>query len=146
MPTLVTSKKPSKNQSGRNHSAGGEVLRMSVAAAVGAAAAYGFPALWKLIPAQIINAVTGQVTKVADTVKGTAVEGATRVAGQARKTASQAKATSSSTAKRAASGSNSAARRTTSAARRTTKSGPAAKRTSAAKSGSAAKGRTRKSA
>jgi len=133
----MTSKKSS-----RKHSASGELFRMGVAAAVGAAAAYGIPSLWKLLPAQVISAVTGQVSMVADKVKevkDSAVTGASRVAGQARQTASKATATSSGTAKRAASGSTGAARRTTSTARRTAKSGSGAKSGSNAKSGSGAK-------
>lgn len=132
----MTSKKSS-----RKHSGSGEVLRMGVAAAAGAAAAYGAPALWKLLPAKMTSAVAGQVGTVADKVKGSAVDGASRVAAQARQNASQAATASTSVAKRAASDSARAARKTTTAARKTT---GAARKT--AKGGSGSKSRARKPA
>jgi len=122
-----------QHMASKTHSVSGELLRMGVAAAVGAAAAYGGRALWKQLPALMASTAAGQVGRVADKVKGGAVEGASRVAGEARQNASQAASTPRGT-KRAASSGGSAARRTTSSAHR------------ASSGGSSAEGRTRKPA
>lgn len=129
----------------KEHSAGGELLRMGMAAAAGAAAVYGGRALMERLPALMASAAAGQVGKVADKVKTGAVEGASLAADKARETAAQTASASGETARKAASGTAGAARRTTSAASRTTaKSGTGtARRTT--KSGSTAKSRTPKS-
>ncbi len=132
----------------KSHSVSGELFRMGMAAAVGAAAAYGGRVLWKQWPAIMASAAVGQVGKVADKVKDGAIEGASRVSDGTRQTATQAASTSLSAAKKAGSGGAAAAGRTTSAARRTT---GAARGTTTAKrrsssGGSAAKSRARKSA
>lgn len=132
----------------KTHSRSGEVFRMGIAAATGAAAAYGGRVLWKQLPAIMASSAVGQVKKVADTVKDAAVEGASRVANGAQENASRAAVTSRDTAKKAASAGASAKGRTTSAAGRTS---PAARRTSSATrrtsgGGSPAKSRAKKPA
>lgn len=138
--------------SSKTHSTSGEMFRMGIAAAAGAAAAYGGRALLKQWPAIMASAAVGQVGKVADKVKDGAVEGVSRVSDGARQTTAQAASSSRSTAKSAAkkagSGGSAAAGRTTGAARRTTGAArgttAAARRTS--NGGSAAKSRARKPA
>ena len=68
----------------KTHSVSGEMFRMGIAAAAGAAAAYGGRALWKQWPAIMASTAVGQVGKVADKVKDGAVEGASRVSDGAR--------------------------------------------------------------
>ena len=104
----------------KTHSTSGELFRMGMAAAAGAAAAYGGRALWKQWPAIMASAAVGQVGKVADKVKDGAVEGASRVSDGARQTATQAASTSRGAAKKTGSGGAAAAGRTAGAARRTT--------------------------
>jgi hypothetical protein len=143
-----------QHMTSKTHSVSGEMFRMGIAAAAGAAAAYGGRALWKQWPAIMASAAVGQVGKVADKVKDGAVEGASRVSDGARQTATEAASTSRSAAKKAGSGGVAAAGRTTSAARRTTGATrgttTAARRASsggsATKSRSTAKSRARKPA
>lgn len=137
-----------KRMASKTHSRSGELFRMGVAAAVGAAAAYGGRALWKQLPAIMASTAVGRVEKVADKVKGGAVEGASRVVGGARENASRTASSSSGTAKKPASAGASAADRTTTAARRSSsaagRTSSAARRTSSG--GSSAKSRARKPA
>src|SRR5215831_15658140 len=108
----------------KTHSVSGELLRMGMAAAAGAAAVYGGRALLKQWPAIMASAAVGQVGKVADKVKDGAVEGASRVSEGARQSATQAASTSGGAAtstargaaKKAGSGGAAAAGRTTGAA------------------------------
>lgn len=140
-PPCLRSRPEEQHMARKNHSASGELFRMGIAAAVGAAAAYGGRALWKQFPAITAGSAIGQVGKVADKVKSSAAEGASRVAGGARsrvaggarQSASKAAATSRGSAKRAPSDGASAARRTSGAAGRTA-SGAAGRTTSRAAS------------